>query len=71
MNKRELKAVMVRNGDTGTSLAEYLGMARSTFSQKLNENGSVFTQREMSAIKRRYNLSADEMDMIFFADKVS
>lgn len=71
MNKRELKAVMVRNGDTGSSLAAWLGMARSTFSQKLNENGSVFTQREMSAIKRRYNLSADEMDMIFFADKVS
>ena len=71
MNKRELKAVMVRNGDTGTSLAEYLGMARSTFSQKINENGTVFTQKEMSAIKHRYNLSADEMDMIFFADKVS
>ena len=71
MNKRELKAVMVRNGDTGTSLAEYLGMARSTFSQKINENGSVFTQKEMAAIKRRYSLSADDMDLIFFEDKVS
>lgn len=71
MNKRELKAVMVRNGDTGTSLAKWLGMARSTFSQKINENGTAFTQKEMSAIKHRYNLSADEMDMIFFADKVS
>jgi len=68
MNKNELMAVMARNGDSGTALAEYLGMARSTFSLKINENGTEFTQGEISQIKSRYNLSPDEIDAIFFAD---
>lgn len=71
MNKRELMAAMARHGDTGGALAEYLGMARSTFSQKLNENGTEFTQGEIFAIKSRYNLSPEEIDTIFFAEAVS
>lgn len=69
MNKAKLESVMKLFGDTGTSLAEHLGMARSTFSAKINEtNGAEFTQGEMAAIKAKYGLSADDVDSIFFAN---
>lgn len=72
MNKQELKAVMVRHGDNGTDLAEHLGINRSTFSAKLNEaNGGGFTQKEIAKIVERYNLSAEEIGAIFFAECVS
>lgn len=72
MNKQELKAVMVRFGDNGGDLAEHLGINRSTFSSKLNEsNGAEFTQSEIAKIKERYNLTASEVDAIFFSRAVS
>lgn len=72
MNKNLLEAKMKVNGDTGTSLAQYLGIARSTFSAKINEtNGAEFTQGEISKIKRKYNLCAEDVDEIFFGAKVS
>lgn len=72
MNKLRLESVMRLHGDTGESLSDYLGIARSTFSAKKNEtNGAEFTQGEIAKIKARYNLQADEIDLIFFAEKVS
>lgn len=67
MNKNQLESVMKLHGDTGTALAEYLEIARSTFSAKINEtNGAEFTQSEMAKIKNKYSLSPDEMVNIFF-----
>ncbi len=58
---------MKAHGDTGTMLASYLGMARSTFSAKINEtNGAEFTQGEIYKIKDKYLLCAEEIDKIFF-----
>lgn len=72
MNKNKLESVMKLNGDTGKTLSMYLGIARSTFSAKLNEtNGAEFTQGEISAISEKYNLTADEVVGIFFAKRVS
>lgn len=72
MNKNLLESKMKLFGDTGGSLAKALGISRSTFSTKLNEsNGAEFTQGEIGIIKRRYGLSAKEIDIIFFAEKVS
>ena len=72
INKNELEAVMKRNGDTGGALAAYLGIARGTFSAKINEtNGAEFTQGEISKIKQKYSLNAEAIDQIFFAEKVS
>lgn len=72
MNKNELEAMMKRHGDTGYTLALYLGIARGTFSMKINETrGAEFTQSEIAKIKQRYSLTADEVDTIFFAQKVS
>lgn len=67
MNKLMLESIMKLHGDTGTSLASYLGIARSTFSAKINEtNGSEFTQGEISKIKEKYSLSAEDIESIFF-----
>lgn len=72
MNKLKLESVMKLHGDTGTALACYMGIARSTFSAKINEtNGSEFTQREIAMIKAKYSLSASEVDEIFFNPSVS
>lgn len=71
MDKRRLESVMKLHGDTGSDLAEYLGIARSTFSLKINENGAEFTQGEITKIKQRYDLSAEDIDHIFFESKVS
>lgn len=67
MNKNLLESVMKLHGDTGGMLAEYLHIARSTFSAKINEtNGAEFTQNEIRIIKEKYNLSAEQINDIFF-----
>lgn len=72
MNKLRLESIMKLYGDTGTSLARYLNIARTTFSAKINEtNGAEFTQGEISMIKEKYSLSPDDVVDIFFNQKVS
>ena len=72
MDKNRLESIMRLHGDTGGKLAEFLNIARSTFSAKINEtNGAEFTQGEIAAIKERYSLTAEDVDMIFFKGKVS
>ena len=67
MNKQRLESVMKLHNDNGQPLAQYLGIARQTFSNKLNETrGAEFTQGEIRLIKEKYNLSAEEIDTIFF-----
>lgn len=72
MNKNLLESVMKIHGDTGITLSQFLGIARSTFSAKINEtNGAEFTQGEISKIKEKYLLDANEVNNIFFESKVS
>ena len=67
MNSKLLRSLMVLHGDTNASLAAYLGITENSVSNKINENGTEFKQREISKIMRRYNLSADQVCEIFFA----
>ena len=72
MNRNLLRAAMVRFGDTGEELSAALGIARSTLSAKMTSyKGADFTQNEILTIKNRYNLSANEIDEIFFNREVS
>lgn len=72
MNKLLLESIMKLNGDTGTSLAYFLGISRSTFSAKKNEtNGAEFTQSEIAAMKSKYLLEPEQIDSIFFNRIVS
>ena len=71
MNKKLLRSVMALHGDTNASLANYLGITEQSLSNKINENGTEFKKNEITGIKTRYNLDADLVDRIFFADVVS
>lgn len=67
MNKNQLRSVMALHGENDGMLAEYLGISKSRFSAKINETGGAeFNQGEILKIKNKYNLTADEIDMIFF-----
>ena len=68
MNKDLLRSVMVLHGDTNKSLAALLGITEQSVSNKINENGTEFKQGEIGRIKARYNLTSEQVDLIFFAD---
>jgi predicted transcriptional regulator len=68
MNKELLRSVMVLHGDTNKSLAAYLGITEQSVSNKINENGTEFRQGEIAQIKTRYNLTSEQVDLIFFAN---
>ena len=68
MNGKLLRSIMVLNGDTNATLAEYLGISEQSVSNKINENGTEFKQGEIAMIKARYNLDSEMVDRIFFAD---
>ena len=71
MNKKLFRSVMVLHDDTNASLAKFLGITEQSLSNKINENGTEFKQGEIAKIKVRYNLDADMVDRIFFAEEVS
>ena len=67
MNKRMLESKMKLFGDTNDTLARALGISPQSFSSKKNEtNGSEFKQSEIDAIKKRYSLTPEELESIFF-----
>lgn len=66
MNKALLRSMMVLHDDTNKSLAEYLGISVKSVNDKINENGTEFKQSEIAAIKKRYELSDEQVSNIFF-----
>lgn len=72
MNKHELKAQMARHGDTSRELAKAIGISSSSLSCKMNgKRDQKFSQPEMQKIIDRYELTADDVMIIFFASDVS
>lgn len=67
MNKELLKAFLIKNGDTQQKLAAALGISLSNLNAKINSTGTSFRQNEIIAIKRRYHMTAEEVDAVFFA----
>lgn len=67
MNARELRSVMTLHGDTYKDLAELLKISETSVGNKINEKGTEFKQGEIAKIKERYNLSAEQVASIFFA----
>lgn len=67
MNKKEFESYMKKYGDTQESLADAMGITRGCLNRKINEKyNAMFTQSEMAFIKRRYNLTPEEINTIFF-----
>lgn len=68
VNKNKLMAVLVAHGENQKILATALGISRTTLSKKISEKSeAVFFQPEISIIRKRYNLT-DEDVIDFFAD---
>lgn len=67
MNKNLLRSIMVLHEDTNGKLANFLNITQNRLSAKMNEwNDAQFTQVEIKKIKERYNLTAEQVDSIFF-----
>ena len=72
MDKKLFRSKMALFGDTNLTLAAYLGISPQRNSAKLNQtNGAEYSQGEIKKIKTRWKLTANEIDLIFFADAVS
>jgi len=72
MNKNMFMSKLKLHGDTIVKLAQYLGISTSCLSAKINEwRGAEFNQKEISKIKDKYFLDANEINEIFFNAKVS
>lgn len=72
MNKNLFVSKMKLFGDTQESLADAIGLSLSRLNAKINETGGAeFTKGEITIIKTRYHLTAEEVDAIFFTPKVS
>ena len=70
MNSNLLKATIIKNGDTQEKLADAMGLPTSALNMRIN--GKIeFRRNEIIFIKRRYSLSSDEVDSIFFSEIVS
>lgn len=62
-----LRSHMVKHSDTQTGLAKYLGLSLSRVNAKINNTSKAeFKQSEIAAIKKKYGLSAQEIDDVFF-----
>lgn len=68
MNGAELRAVIAREGKTFRSLANALGISEQAFYNKLNCE-SDFKASEIKVLRTELNLTAEQIDYIFFTNK--
>lgn len=66
--KWKLREQIDRHNDKLESLASYLNITYQTLSKKMNEHVD-FTRSEIMKIKQRYNLTAEQVDQIFFSEQ--
>ena len=68
MNKALLKSKISLYDHNFSDLALVVGCSRTRLSAKLNETeGAEFKKSEIEKIKKEYSLTAEEVDLIFFA----
>ena len=67
VNLNLLRAKIVENNTTQESVANSIGVSRTTFHRKLKANGSQFTVEEVAGIARVLSLSSTDIMRIFFA----
>lgn len=67
MNVNKFLALLKENGDRQEDLAIAIGISRTCLSSKIhNRKNASFTQPEILAIKKRYNLTGTQVNEIFF-----
>lgn len=70
LSVKDLKAEIVRNGETVKSVALKLGIDRGTFYRKMN-GVSDFTRADIQKLVETLKLSNADAMRIFFADEVA
>ena len=63
--KYKLLGIIKYHNDTSEDLMKYLNISSSSFYNKINKKFD-FTRGEIQKIKERYNLTAEQIDDIFF-----
>ena len=71
MDTQKLKVIMVLHDESVRDLADVLGLSPSSVYRKLNGECGEFTQGEIAKIKAHYDVTAEQVDQIFFAKSVS
>lgn len=69
MNKKELKAQMIRKEKTVDQLCTALGISRSAWFRKVN-GVSEFTQGEITGLRFELELDDQLTGIIFFSEEV-
>lgn len=68
-NTAKLKAKIVEKGMVQEEIAQALGMTIATFNYKVN-NKREFKASEIKKLSEHLSLTAEEVNTIFFAEKV-
>jgi len=71
MNINKLRGKIIEKGMTVKEVANKVGMDRSTFYRKLNNEGETFTIKEVNQIRNVLGLTVDEAVSIFFTEVVA
>lgn len=71
VNINKLKGKIVENNLTIEKLADLIGIDRSTLYRKFGNKGENFTIKEANLIAKALNLTAAEVNSIFFAQIVA
>lgn len=68
---KKLKIKILEKGFSISSLAKKIGMDKTTFYRRLNDNGNSFTIGEIQEIVNVLEISNDEARSIFFIQSVA
>lgn len=71
VNVKKLKEKMREKGWNVEKLSKVIGIDKSTFYRKLNNNGLEFTVKEVDMIAKNLKLTYDEVNDIFFSQFVA
>ena len=71
ININKLKGKIVEQGMTVATLADKIGIDKSTLYRKLSNGGESMSVKEANAIVKALRLSADDAVAIFFSQAVA
>ena len=68
LNANKLNGKIIENGLDKTTVAEMMGIHRSTLHRKINNEGDKLSVKEANELVKILKLSSDEAVSIFFAN---
>lgn len=68
LNANKLNGKIIENGLDKTTVAEMMGIHRSTLHRKINNEGDKLSVKEANELVKILNLSTEDAMSIFFAN---